>query len=70
MLGKTITVNQLFAAAMVQGISLAAAAKDIDAPLSVLTDAVCYRMNHAVDRQITDYQQSLFECFKRLEEAN
>ncbi len=65
-----ITVNHLFACAMVKGCSLFDAAREIDAPQDVLVDAVAYRMNTAVDKDIRDYHESITECFKRLEAAN
>lgn len=65
-----VTLNQLLACAMVEGVSLCDAAKIIGAPQEVLFDAVSYRMSVAVDQDIRDYQQSIYEAFKRLENAN
>jgi hypothetical protein len=63
-------INAVLACAMVEKCTIQEAARKVDAPHEVMFDAVCLRMSVAVDQNITDYHESIYAAFKRLEEAN
>lgn len=72
---KMPMINALFACAMVENCSLAEAQKKCHASIADLNEAVKYRCTIATGGpdgkgKWYDYDQSIYECFKRLEMAN
>ena len=68
-------INALFACAMVDNCSLAEAQRTINAPQEDLQEAHKYMLSVIMQgndptKWISDYQQGVTECFKKLENAN
>lgn len=72
---KMPMINALFACAMVENCSLADAVRKCNATTEDLNEAVAYRIKIATGGpdgkgKWYDYDQSIYEAFKRLESAN